>query len=58
MSKSGKPSCEDCYFRRSGLCALAGNTVCPTFRATQRGSLLPPRQPQLVPRPLAATAAV
>ena len=57
MSKSGKTSCEDCYFRRAGLCALAGDTVCPTFRAAQRGVLVPPRQPTLVPRPVAATAA-
>jgi hypothetical protein len=57
MSKSGKPTCEECYFRKSGLCALAGNTVCPTFRVAQRGTLAPPRQPPLVARPLAANAA-
>jgi hypothetical protein len=45
-------TCEDCYFRREGLCALPGNVVCPTFRATTAGALAPPRQPQLVPRPL------
>jgi hypothetical protein len=57
MSKSGNPTCEDCYFRKAGLCALAGNAVCPTFRVAQRGALAPPRQPPLVARPLAATAA-
>ena len=56
MSKSGPPSCDDCYFRRAGLCALAGDTVCPTFRAVKRGALVPPKQPTLVPRPVAAQA--
>ena len=49
-------TCEDCYFRREGLCALAGNTVCPTFRAVGVGALAPPRQPSLVPRPAAPVA--
>jgi hypothetical protein len=52
MSKAGKVTCDDCYFRRAGLCALPLETPCPTFRADSRGSLMPPRQPQLVPRPL------
>jgi hypothetical protein len=25
-------TCDDCFFRRAQLCALPGNTVCPTFR--------------------------
>lgn len=46
-------TCDDCYFRRSGLCALTGNVPCPTFRtATAAGALTPPRQPRLVPRTL------
>jgi hypothetical protein len=49
-------TCNDCYFRRAALCALAGDTACPTFRAVSRGSLTPPQQPRLVPRSLAATA--
>lgn len=49
-------TCNDCYFRRAGLCALAGDTPCPTFRAVSRGSLSPPQQPRLVPRDLAAVA--
>ena len=49
---SVKASCNDCYFRREGLCALPGETPCPTFRAvTAGGQLLPPRQPRLVLRP-------
>ncbi len=49
---SVKASCNDCYFRREGLCALPGETPCPTFRAvTAGGQLLPPRQARLVLRP-------
>lgn len=44
-------TCDDCYFRREGLCALSVNVPCPTFRPTKSSSLTPPRQPQLVPRP-------
>jgi len=44
-------TCDDCYFRQEGLCALLGTTVCPTFRASVSGRLSPPNQPQLVPRP-------
>lgn len=50
MSKRAVATCEDCYFRREGLCALAGNTPCPTFRAAT-ASLVPPVQPRLVLRP-------
>jgi hypothetical protein len=50
-------TCEDCYFRREGLCALPGNTVCPTFRAVRAGTLSPPKQPRLVPRPVPVVAA-
>jgi hypothetical protein len=56
MSKRVKATCEDCYFRRQGLCALPGDLPCPTFRAVSRGSLAPPQQPRLVPRPLSAMA--
>ena len=48
-----KASCNDCYFRREGLCALPGETPCPTFRAVAAGGqLLPPKQPRLVLRPV------
>jgi hypothetical protein len=52
MSKSSKATCSDCYFRRAGLCALPGETVCPTFRLQTAGRLTPPLQPRLVPRTL------
>ena len=53
MSKRRKASCNDCYFRRAGLCALTGDIVCPTFRNAVSGELNPPRQPQLIARPAA-----
>jgi len=53
MSAKRTKTCEDCYFRRAGLCALPGDNPCPTFRLYSRGSLAPPRQPRLVPRALA-----
>jgi hypothetical protein len=57
MGKHSKSTCNECYFRRAGLCALPGDTPCPTFRATNGGTLVPPRQPQLVLRPVSAFAA-
>jgi hypothetical protein len=50
MSKRAVVTCEDCYFRKEGLCALPGNTPCPTFRAAAVGHLTPPPQPRLVLR--------
>ena len=52
------PTCQDCYFRRNGLCALSPERPCPTFRAAGR-TLQPPQQPPLVARPvpLSVTAA-
>jgi len=57
MSKT-PPTCEDCYFRRNGLCALIVERPCPTFRAAGQ-TLQPPQQPRLVQLPLhtSATAA-
>ena len=57
MSKRIQATCDDCYFRRAGLCALSPEAPCPTFRADSRGSLMPPRQPRLIPRPLGEIAA-
>lgn len=54
MSKRSKPTCTDCYFGRAGLCALAGETICPTFRAVRKGEIEAPQQPRLVPRTQAA----
>ena len=57
MAKLTEATCNDCYFRRAGLCALPGETICPTFRAYNVGRLVPPLQPPLVARPLAAATA-
>ncbi|HTO26171.1 MAG TPA: hypothetical protein VMJ49_09725 [Gaiellaceae bacterium] len=54
MSNRADATCSDCYFRRAGLCALPGETICPTFRAVKAGKLEPPKQPRLVARPAAA----
>lgn len=50
MGKRTIATCEDCYFRREGLCAIPGNVPCPTFRDATIGRLRPPTQPQLIIR--------
>jgi hypothetical protein len=45
-------SCEDCYFRCAGLCALSLEAPCPTFRHQARGVLAQPQPLRLTPRPL------
>ena len=57
LSKKTKATCNDCYFRCAGLCALPGDAICPTFRLRAQGRLEPPPQPPLVARPLAAVSA-
>jgi hypothetical protein len=57
MSKKTKATCNDCYFRCAGLCALPGEATCPTFRLQAAAGLMPPQQPRLVARPLAAASA-
>ena len=49
MSKRTDATCNDCYFRQKGLCALDTETPCPTFRPIAGRGLTPPRQAQLVP---------
>lgn len=51
--KNGR-SCEDCYFHRNMLCALALPEPCSTFREDTPEGLAPPRQPPLLPRQPAA----
>jgi hypothetical protein len=50
MSKTSVHRCSECYFRNAGLCALPGETPCPTFRASTK-TLVPPRQAPLIARP-------
>jgi hypothetical protein len=47
--KNGR-SCEDCFFRRRMLCALALDEPCSTFRPDGPDGLVPPRQPALLVR--------
>jgi hypothetical protein len=47
-------TCDQCFFRRAGLCALTGNVVCPTFRAVEDVRLArlknPPPERRAAPR--------
>jgi hypothetical protein len=56
MTKRLANTCDDCFFRRAELCAIPGNSPCPTFRAA-KSALEPPRQPKLIARPQLAAAA-
>jgi hypothetical protein len=58
MAKTNHVTCDDCYFRRAGLCALPTDEPCPTFRLARRDALAPPKQPMLVPRPQALSVSV
>lgn len=51
-------TCDDCFFRKSSLCALRLSEPCPTFRPYVRGEMVAPRQPQLIapPQPRLAAA--
>ena len=56
LGKRSEVTCMDCLFHKAGLCALMLESPCPTFRSTERGVLVPPLQPRLVPRPVSAFA--
>jgi hypothetical protein len=43
-------SCDDCFFRCRGLCALDLAEPCSTFRRDTPEGLTPPRQPSLLLR--------
>jgi len=49
MTRRHELTCDDCFFRRNGLCALLAREPCPTFRAAPSDTLEPPPQPRLVP---------
>lgn len=44
------PSCDECFFRCHGLCALDLDGPCSTFRPNGPDGLVPPRQPALLLR--------
>jgi hypothetical protein len=41
-------TCNDCFFRKTSLCALDLSEPCPTFRPAVRGHMVAPPQPRLV----------
>jgi hypothetical protein len=43
-----KVSCEDCFFRRRGLCAVTPCEPCATFRPDSPEGLVPPTQMRFV----------
>jgi hypothetical protein len=46
--KTRKVSCDDCFFGRNGLCALALDEPCATFRPDHPEGLRPPSQLRFV----------
>jgi hypothetical protein len=46
--EAAAPSCDECFFRQMLLCALPGNTVCPTFRAAAQAEAAEPAERHLV----------
>jgi hypothetical protein len=47
-TKGRKVTCDDCFFGRNGLCALALDQPCATFRPDSPEGLRPPRQMRFV----------
>ena len=47
-AKPKKVTCRECYFGCHGLCALALDEPCPTFRPDHPDGLRPPRQLRFV----------
>lgn len=43
-ARGPKVSCDDCFFRQRGLCAVSDRQPCATFRPASAGGLRPPRQ--------------
>src|SRR5262249_44018245 len=56
-ARSAAVTCEDCFFRRRGLCALGLDSPCPTFRPDSPDGLVPPRQPALLMRERGSSSA-
>ena len=52
-----KITCEECFFRKQMLCALALDEPCSTFRPDRPEGLTPPRQPALLLRDPAPSGA-
>jgi hypothetical protein len=50
LTQQPEATCDDCYFRRAGLCALNPSSPCPTFRLHTKGRFAPPPEPRLAPQ--------
>ena len=48
--KPKAPTCEDCFFYKTQLCAWELDEACATFRPSRPEGLVPPRQPVLLMR--------
>jgi hypothetical protein len=48
MARTKKITCDDCFFRRNMLCALAVEEPCTTFRPNHPEGLRPPDQMRFV----------
>jgi hypothetical protein len=48
MARTKKITCDDCFFRRNMLCALALEEPCTTFRPDHPEGLRPPEQMRFV----------
>jgi hypothetical protein len=48
--KARRVTCNDCFFRKTSLCALDLSEPCPTFRPAVGGEMVapPPSPPRLV----------
>ena len=44
-------TCNDCFFRKTSLCALDLSEPCPTFRPALKGEMVAPLQARLVEQP-------
>jgi len=44
-------TCNDCFFRKTSLCALDLAEPCPTFRPALKGQMIAPPQARLVEPP-------
>jgi hypothetical protein len=49
-------TCDDCFFRKTSLCALDLSEPCPTFRPVLKGQMIAPRQARLVEQPALVAA--
>jgi len=45
---AGKATCEDCFFGKNLLCAVAGTEPCASFRPAHPDGLRPPSQLRFV----------